>query len=73
MASTTEEKSGAALHPDIEKIASRRHSVVPDAALLADEGDTELLGKQSKPRSMKRVDMLQQSSDTNKNYDETSP
>lgn len=49
MATTTE--PGAAMHPDLEKTASKRsrtHSNVPDDALLAGEADAELLGKSLK-------------------------
>jgi hypothetical protein len=44
---STEVQSGAALHPDLEKVVSRRSrhsSNVPDEALLAGEADAELLG-----------------------------
>jgi hypothetical protein len=46
MASTSGAQTGASLHPDLEKTATRRsHSNVPPEALLAGEADTELLGK----------------------------
>jgi hypothetical protein len=38
-------QTGASLHPDLEKIASRQaHSTVPHEELLAGEADAELLG-----------------------------
>jgi hypothetical protein len=40
MASST----GAAMHADLEKTASRRLSTVPDETLLTSDADAELLG-----------------------------
>jgi hypothetical protein len=38
-------QTGASMHPDMEKIASRQaHSTVPHEELLAGEADAELLG-----------------------------
>ena len=46
MATTSAVQTGASLHPDLEKIASRQaHSTVPHDELLAGEADAELLGK----------------------------
>ena len=45
MAATSAAQTGASLHPDLEKIASRQaHSTVPHDDQLAGEADAELLG-----------------------------
>lgn len=46
MAAPTAVQTGASMHPDLEKIASKQvHSTVPQKELLAGEADAELLGK----------------------------
>lgn len=62
--------TGASLHPDLEKIASRQaHSTVPHDELLAGEADAELLGMSKRSIDIRSAPNLvhQPSSDTNKN------
>ncbi|TVY75820.1 GABA-specific permease [Lachnellula suecica] len=55
MASTDAVQSGASMHPDMEKIASRQAaSTVPHEELLAGEADAELLAKLGYKQELRR-------------------
>ncbi|TVY88173.1 GABA-specific permease, partial [Lachnellula willkommii] len=55
MAATSAVQTGASLHPDLEKTASRQaHSTVPKDEILADEADAELLAKLGYKQELRR-------------------
>ncbi|KAH6662047.1 gaba permease [Halenospora varia] len=55
MTSATGAHTGASMHPDLEKMASRHpHSAAPPAELLAGEADAELLAKLGYKQELRR-------------------